>query len=199
MENSVKHLNGNKAFAYRYPLTVIIVILCSLSAYLCHAAAKNSEKISETGSSKTSAVFEEGAKKESADEQKVTSSSFGLFPMGELQEIVRRERVATLSEIDKERQATLHYMTQERVAVMEDIRNELRRITEILQAERQKTMLDIDTIGNRIAENTVLLSKQLIDHFFIRLVQGLGTIAIIVVGFIIFRKTLHRRSAPSCE
>ncbi len=119
--------------------------------------------------------------------------------MDKLHEIIREERIATLLEIDKERKATLEYLTRERRAVVEELKNEAHRITELIMSERRETMVDLDATGSRIVENTIFKSEQLIDHFFIRLLQfAMGIIlAFSIIGFIIFRIMAKKKSQSS--
>jgi hypothetical protein len=143
--------------------------------------------------------------------------SGSLFPIEGIHEIIRQEREATLLEIDKDleavfkhlsqerlaillemenmRKATLTYLTGERKEVMEILIAELSRITDLLVAERQATMLELEVAGNRIVEGALQRSERLIDHFFIRLSQlmlavalGLGIIAWIILHVLARRK-----------
>ena len=104
--------------------------------------------------------------------------------MDGMQKIVREERIEALSEIDKERQATLAYLTEERKAVME----ELNRTTETLLKERRDTMVEMEIMGNRIVENAMIQSKGLIDHFFIRMLQlmGVTVFGLCVIGLVYY-------------
>jgi hypothetical protein len=93
------------------------------------------------------------------------------------------------------RKATLTYLTGERKEVMEILIAELSRITDLLVAERQATMLELEVAGNRIVEGALQRSERLIDHFFIRLSQlmlavalGLGIIAWIILHVLARRK-----------
>ena len=132
-----------------------------------------------TGYSAESKTPDANQKKESStaagsEKKDENALQFGL--MDGMQKIVREERIQTLSEIDRERKATLAYLTEEREAVIE----ELRRTTDILLKERRVTMVEMEIMGNRIVENTMSQSKELIDHFFIRTLQLIG---VMVVGF----------------
>ena len=100
-----------------------------------------------------------------------------------------------LLEIDKERKATLVYLTQERRAVVEELKTELNRVTELLMSERRATMVEMEATGNRIVENVILKNERLIDHFFVRVLQlAMIIIAFSILGFIIFRIIAKRKS-----
>ena len=51
------------------------------------------------------------------------------------------------------------------------------------------TMAEIEAIGNKIAENAILRSERLIDHFFMRAFQFALIVMLLggVVGLVIFR------------
>lgn len=99
-------------------------------------------------------------------EPEKSSGSSMFFPIDKLHEVIREERIAALLEIDEQRKTTLVYLTQERIAVAEELKAELTRITDLLVAERRAVMLEMGATGNLIAENALLKSKRLIDHFF---------------------------------
>jgi hypothetical protein len=109
--------------------------------------------------------------------------------MGQIHRIVQEERIKTLKEIDKERKETLAYLTQERQAAVDQLEKELKRITDLLQSERRMTMVEMEAMGNRVAENAILKSEKLIDHFFIRAFQFVLICLFVcgLIGFIVFR------------
>jgi hypothetical protein len=103
---------------------------------------------------------------------------------------LQKERLAVLANIDAQRLGTLAYLTRERKAAVEDLKSLQRAITEILQSERktiiksidsQRTTLlaEIESAGNRIVENALQQSRQVIDHFFTRLVQLLVVFSLV--------------------
>jgi len=111
-----------------------------------------------------------------------------------LQQAIREERIATLSELDKERRATLIYMTHERLAATEDLRSELNRLTETLVSERQATLVEIEAIGDRLINSALVRSKSLIDHFFVRLLQLIIFIGVaVVLTFLLFKRGHTKR------
>lgn len=60
-------------------------------------------------------------------------------------------------------------------------------------------MVDLDATGGRIVENTIFKSEQLIDHFFIRLMQFAMIIilAFSILGYIIFRIMAKKKTQSS--
>ncbi len=136
---------------------------------------------------------EDTATTQSPDEDQSEKTAFGLFPMRDLHDIIRKERIAALSEIDDERKATLAYLSQERQTVIETLTTETHRITELLLAERRTTMLELEVMGNRMIQNAISESKALIDHLILRVLELALAIMFLLsiagfVGYRIWRK-----------
>lgn len=114
----------------------------------------------------------------------------------DLKQAIREERMATLSELDKERRATLVYMTHERLAATEDLKSALNRLSETLVSERQATLVELEAIGDRIVSRSLDRSKSLIDHFFVRLFQLIIFIGLAsaVIFFIVKRGHVKSRT-----
>lgn len=182
--------------AYIQRVGIMIVFISLLVASVCYGIDTKVETATKTSSSKTPTISKGSVKKDSSSKPEETSTSFGLFPVGQLHEVIRKERIEALSEIDKERKATLAYLTEERRAIMEELKTELNRITELLKSERRETMLEMEATGNRIVENGILKSERLIDHFFVRMIQlaMIIIVAFTILGFVIFRIVGKRRS-----
>ena len=181
--------------AYTQRAGVMIVVISLLLASVCYGIDTKVDTTTTTSSSKTPTISEDSAQKDSSSEPEKTSTSSGFFPVGQLHEVIRKERYEALMEIDKELKATLVYLTQERRAVVEELKTELNRIAELLKSERRATMVEMEAIGNRIAENVILKSERLIDHFFVRVLQlAMIIIAFIILGFIIFLIIAKRKS-----
>lgn len=181
--------------AYNHRASVMIVVISLLLASVCYGIDTKVEKTTTTSSSKTPTISEDSAKKDSSSEPEETTTSSRFFPVEQLHEVIRKERVETLLEIDKERKATLIYLTLERRAVVEELKTELNRITELLKSERRATMVEMEATGNRIVENVILKSERLIDHFFVRVLQlAMIIMTFIILGFFIFRIIAKRKS-----
>ena len=114
----------------------------------------------------------------------------------DVQQAIRKERIATLSELDKERRATLVYMTHERLAATEDLKSALNQLSETLVSERQATLVELEAIGDRIVSRALVRSKSLIDHFFLRLLQLIIFIGLVcaVTIFIVTRGHAKNRT-----
>ena len=110
-----------------------------------------------------------------------------------LQKAIREERIATLAELNKERRATLFYMTHERLAATEDLRSELNRLTATLISERQAILAEMEVIGDRLVGQALDRSKSLIDHFFVRLLQLLVFAGVPGVGVLLFFKRSYQK------
>lgn len=123
-------------------------------------------------------------------------------------EALRQERIEVLANIDQQRIETLAYLTRERIAVTDDLKSERRTITDILQSERKTilqaideqriaTLIEIESAGNLIVENSLNQFKQLIDYFFIRVMQLLVGIMLcgVVAAVIVFRLKSKRKTA----
>lgn len=120
----------------------------------------------------------------SSGSEKTKTSSF-LFPIDDLHEVIREERIESLLEINKQRKETLNYLTQERQAILNELKVELMRITDLIESERSTTMEELEEIGQLIADNTIMNSKQLIDHIFIRMLQFVATMIISLIVFVL--------------
>lgn len=147
--------------AYTRRAGVMVVGICLLLAGFGHCPDANAE---EAGSKKPAAApTASGNNTEKTPEGESTEDS---DPSGfvegigeQLHQVARKERIATLAGVDKQRRETLVYLTR----------------------ERRMTMIALEAVGNRIAENTLRRSEQLIDHFFVRAMQLL--VVIILAGF----------------
>ena len=163
-------------------LAVIIGLMLAGICYSDRVEASTSESKSQSPSTV------ETNQKQKSEEQKESALNFGL--VSGMHAAVREERIAALAEIDKERRETLAYLTDERKAVME----ELKRTTDILLKERQVTMLELETMGNRIVDNAMIQSKGLIDHFFLRALQliGLIVLGLCIIGLVYYRLAIRK-------
>lgn len=126
--------------------------------------------------------------------EKTTKSSL-FFPMDKLHEVIREERIESFLEINKQRKETLGYLTQERQAILNELKVELNRITDLIESERSTTMVELEKIGQIIADNTIMNSKQLIDHVFIRMLQFVAAmiISLIILVLIIYGIMIKRK------
>lgn len=172
---------------------VMIVVMSLFFMSFAYGSESNIETTAETISSKRSGIDAERSKKDSDGKP---DESGGILPMGTLHMVIMEDRTAVLSKIDKQRNATLAYLTKERLAVTGELEKELNRVTDLFQSERQATMVEMEAIGNRIVENAILKSERLIDHFFIRAIQMALVIilACCIVGFLIFRIVAKKKS-----
>ncbi len=171
----------------------MIVVMSLLFISISYGKTTKIESATTTSFLTEHTISEESSQKDSDGESK---KSGGIFPVGALHDVIREERNEALLEIDKERKATLVYLTLERRAVVDELKTELNRLTDLLQSERRATMVEMETIGNRFVENAILKSERLIDHFFIRVIQ-LALIIILafsILSFIIFRIVVKRKS-----
>ena len=171
----------------------MIVVISLLFVSIGYGKNTKTETTNTTSSLTQHTISEDNSQKDSDGKQE---KSGGIFPIESMHDAIREERIKALLEIDKERKATMVYLTQERRAVLDELETELNRITDLLLSERRATMVEMEAIGNRITENAILKSERLIDHFFIRAVQ-LALIIILacsILGFIIFRIIAKRTS-----
>jgi len=167
-------------------ISAIFLILMLLMVSTAYGQNTQSETSNTPDTLEQYTLSEDGSQKEPEGEPEISG---GFFPIGQMHKVIREERAATLGEINKQRQATLAYLIKERQAVLDALLSELKRVTDLLQSERHLTMVEMEAIGNRIAENAILKSEKLIDHFFIRAFQFVLIIFLFVciIGFIIFR------------
>lgn len=123
---------------------------------------------------------------------------------------IRRERVEAMQSIDKQRVDTLNWLSGERAALMDEIRKEgininvgfaeeMRTILDakiaLLIAERDITLREMEAITNRVVQNSLMESRQLVDHIFYRMAQFLGAFLILcLIAGGIFLAVIRKRS-----
>jgi len=173
-------------------LLIVLMLLFAIEGYAKEADVEtdtNAIPVNDLDPSADSAISDP-----SSGAEKNTKSSL-FFPMDQLHEVIREERIASLLEINKQRKETLGYLTQERQAILNELKVELKRITDLIEYERSTTLVELEEIGQSIADNTIMNSKQLIDHIFIRMLQFVAAMIIsllifvlIIYGIVIKRK-----------
>ena len=128
----------------------------------------------------------------------------------ELTNVIREERAAILAAVDQQRIVTLEVLREERVALTEFIRAERVAVLEGVDQQRLETiaalgeerMALVDDFGDErretieeVAESLVgtpAIVRQIVDHFFLRVVQlGAVLIALLVLAYV-GRRTLVR-------
>lgn len=125
-----------------------------------------------------------------------------------LNDAITNERIATMVALEKMRSETLNSFQQERIAVMEQIESERDTVLKAVQEQRIAATKDLSQIGadSFVQVDQVLDAKiddiakhgsDLIDHGFWRLLQLLGTMAVLtllcITAFMQIRK--HRRGS----
>jgi len=163
-------------------LFIVLMLLFAIEGYGQEAEVEtdtNAIPATDLDSSADGAISDPG----SGPEKKTKSSMF--FPVDQLHEVIREERIASFLEINKQRKETLGYLTQERQAILNELKVELNRITDLIKSERSTTMVELEEIGQIIADNTIMNSKQLIDHIFIRMLQFVATMIISLIIFVL--------------
>ena len=176
-------------------LFIIIFLLSSIESYSKEESVEIDTNMVPV---ETSTIAEDSAISDSSSETDKSSHSSLFFPIDELHEVIREERIESFLEIAKQRKETLVYLTQERKVILDEISSELKQITEFIESERSATMVELHEIGNLIAENTILNSKQLIDHLFIRVLQFVALIIIFLsIFFLIIYIIIAKRKKQS--
>ena len=125
---------------------------------------------------------------------------------------LRDERIGVLKDIDRQRIETLIYLTKERLAATSDMRSMQSMLMDLMSKERAAVMgsideqrialfAEIESIGIRMVETAQQQSKNVIDHFFIRLFQLVAVIVFggFIVAFILLRLKREVKVAPSSE
>lgn len=155
---------------------VMVVGISLLLASVGHGSDKKTERADSKSPPATAIVSGDSAKKHPGDEPAEAPESTGLVKeIGEqLHQAARKERIATLAGVDKQRLETLAYLT----------------------LERRMTMFALEAMGDRIVENAIRKSERLIDHFFIRTMQLAAVIilTVCILGFLFFRLLSQRQS-----
>jgi hypothetical protein len=95
---------------------------------------------------------------------------------------LRQEREETLVNIDRQRIDTLNYLTRERTEAVENLntlqhdlvknlRTERESVLELIVEQRKALLVEAENAGNRMILNSMRQSKDVIDHFFVRIAQ----------------------------
>ena len=161
-------------------LFIAIVLLCSIESYGKEVSVEiSNNKVPD----KTSTFSGDSTISDPNSESNKSNTLPSFISYDKLQKMLREERIGFSLDIDKQRKQTHAYLTQERKAILDELRSELRRITELIESERAAAMVEMQEIGNSVAENAILNSKQLIDYLFYRMMQF---VAIMIISLIIF-------------
>ena len=166
-------------------LFIVIILLCSIESYGKEVSV---EMETNTVPDKTSTLSVDSAISEPSSKAEKSANSSLFISYDKLHEVIREERIESMLEINKQRKETLVYLSQERKAIIDELRSELKQITELVESGRTATMVEMQEIGHLVAENAILNSKQLIDHFFIRILQF---VAIMIISLIIFALIIY--------
>ena len=80
---------------------------------------------------------------------------------------------------------------------MDILQSERKTILQSIDEQRIATLIEIEATGSLIVENSLKQFKQLIDYFFIRVVQLLAGILLcgVVAAVIVFRLVSKRKTA----
>jgi hypothetical protein len=109
---------------------------------------------------------------------------------------INRQRIASMNDLTHERIAILDMMQAERIAVIEELRKERIAIMADVRKERIETMKDIENLATSTLSETSVHMKEVVDHFFLRLIQVLAVL--VVLGFVVLlifrRKGAAQRS-----
>ncbi len=119
---------------------------------------------------------------------------------------LQEERIAALESIHKELANLFEFITQERIAalsvhlkseriaIMEGLTSEMTAALEAIRQERIETMAEFKMMTKEVVEESL---KDLVDHIFLRLAQGI--LILLIVGtllvFLFFRYRSRRQRA----
>jgi len=114
-------------------------------------------------------------------------------------EALHRERIEFLADIDRERRDTLAHLVREREAVMGEFRMLLAAEREAalksLDETSEKLLMAAEAAGGRLTVTALEGSKQVVDHFMLRLAQLLASaILLSALIAIFFRKRFVRKT-----
>jgi hypothetical protein len=114
-------------------------------------------------------------------------------------EALHRERIEFLADIDRERRDTLAHLVREREAVMGEFRMLLAAEREAalksLDETSEKLLMAAEAAGGRLTVTALEGSKQVVDHFILRLAQLLASaILLLALIAIFFRKQFVRKT-----
>ena len=114
-------------------------------------------------------------------------------------EALRRERIESLADIDKQRKVTLAHLVREREAVMAEFRillaAERETVLKSMDETSEKLLVAAEAAGGRLTIMALEGSKQVVDHFMLRLAQLLASaILLLALVAIIFRKWFVRKT-----
>jgi hypothetical protein len=124
-------------------------------------------------------------------------------------EDLRQERIDVLSNIERQRLETISFVIGERATIIDDLTSERITIVDTLQLERESilqsidaqrmaTLIELESVGNRILGKARRQTEQLIDHVFIRMVQliAISLLCTVVLVVLLGRLKGKRKGSP---
>ncbi len=131
---------------------------CLLFSGLCLGIVSTAKAATTKPFGKTPPISEAYQTGNPADESTEDGSRSSLFPIKAFHWNIRQERIAALKKIDRERIATLDYLTKERNAVLLEIDNERKATLEYQSRERGVVVKELKTELNRLID--ILLAER---------------------------------------
>ena len=124
-------------------------------------------------------------------------------------EDLRQERIDVLSNIERQRLETISFVIGERATIIDDLTSERITIVDTLQLERESilqsidaqrmaTLIELESVGNRILGKAQRQTEQLIDHVFIRMLQliAISLLCTVVLVVLLGRLKGKRKGSP---
>lgn len=128
-------------------------------------------------------AFEVGATPEASDAVKTLNSTRGLIE--ETPELIRRERVAMLEDLERQRRESIATLLEERATVLNALAAERATVLAAIDAQRRLAMLDVDSLRVRVIADEI----RVVDHAMLRVAELIGALLLLVgLGLLMTRR-----------
>jgi hypothetical protein len=128
-------------------------------------------------------AFEVGATPEAADMVETMKSTRTL--LDETPEMIRRERVAMLEDIERQRRESIATLLEERATVLNALAAERAVVLAAIDGQRRLAMRDVDSLRVRVIADEV----RVVDHAFLRLAELIGALVLLAgLGLLVTRR-----------
>jgi hypothetical protein len=100
-------------------------------------------------------------------------------------DLVRRERIAALEDVDRQRQETIAALAEERVMLFAEVAKERAILLDAVDEQRRLAMRDVDSLRVRLIADEV----RVVDHLMLRVAELLGALVVVAgAGLLLMRR-----------
>jgi hypothetical protein len=96
--------------------------------------------------------------------------------MDETPDLILRERIATLEDVERQRRETIATLREERATVLATLANERAVVLDGVDEQRRRAMRDLDSLRARVADDAI----RVVDHLLLRLTVLVAALLVVV-------------------